>query len=42
MRFILGMAWSLLFSLVFALPAAYFTPLRRVNLPFVNFMEGCL
>lgn len=38
MRFILGMAWSLLFSLVFALPAAHFATLRRMILPFVNFM----
>ena len=40
MRFLLGMAWSLLFSVVFAVLAARYTPLRRVILPFVNFMES--
>jgi NitT/TauT family transport system permease protein len=40
MRFLLGMAWSLLFSMVFAVLAARYTPLRRVILPFVNFMES--
>ncbi len=35
-------AWprSLLFSVVFAVLAARYTPLRRVILPFVNFMES--
>lgn len=40
MRFLLGMAWSLLFSVVFAVLAARYAPLRRVILPFVNFMES--
>ncbi len=40
MRFLLGMAWSLLFSVVFAVLAARYTSLRRVILPFVNFMES--
>lgn len=40
MRFLLGMAWSLLFSVIFAVLAARYTPLRRVILPFVNFMES--
>ena len=40
MRFLLGMARSLLFSVVFAVLAARYTPLRRVILPFVNFMES--
>jgi NitT/TauT family transport system permease protein len=40
MRFIIGMAWSLLFSIVFAVLAARYVPLRRVILPFVNFMES--
>ena len=31
---------SLLFSVVFAVLAARYTPLRRVILPFVNFMES--
>lgn len=40
MRFLLGMAWSLLFSVVFAVLAARYAPLRRAILPFVNFMES--
>lgn len=40
MRFLLGMAWSLLFSVIFAVLAARYAPLRRVILPFVNFMES--
>ncbi|MET3056954.1 ABC transporter permease subunit [Serratia marcescens] len=40
MRFLLGMAWSLLFSVVFAVLAARYAPLRQVILPFVNFMES--
>ncbi|KNE87747.1 hypothetical protein PSTG_18862, partial [Puccinia striiformis f. sp. tritici PST-78] len=39
MRFIIGMAWSLLFSIVFAVLAARYVPLRWVILPFVNFMD---
>ncbi|MFT2795708.1 ABC transporter permease subunit [Serratia sp. N21D137] len=40
MRFAIGMIWSLLFSIVFAVLAARYVPLRRVILPFVNFMES--
>ncbi|WP_246797528.1 ABC transporter permease subunit [Burkholderia perseverans] len=40
MRFLIGMVWSTLFSLVFGVLAARYAPMRRVILPFVNFMES--
>jgi len=40
MRFLIGMAWSLLFAIVAGVLAARYTPMRRVILPFVNFMES--
>lgn len=40
MRLIIGLFYSLLFSIVFAVLAANYAPMRRVILPFVNFMES--
>lgn len=40
MRLIIGLFYSLLFSIFFAVLAANYTPMRRVILPFVNFMES--
>lgn len=40
MRFLCGMLWSTLFTLTFAVLAARYAPMRRVILPFVNFMES--
>ncbi|WP_411177276.1 ABC transporter permease subunit (plasmid) [Klebsiella oxytoca] len=40
MRLVIGLFYSMLFSIVFAVLAAKYTPMRRVILPFVNFMES--
>lgn len=40
MRLMLGLLYSLLFSIVFGVLAAKFVAMRRVILPFVNFMES--
>lgn len=40
MRLLVGMAYSALFAIVFAVLAAKYVPMRRVILPFVNFMES--
>jgi len=40
MRLIIGLFYSLLFSIVFAVLAVNYTPMRRIILPFVNFMES--
>lgn len=40
MRLVIGMVYSMLFSVVFAVLAAKYAPMRRVILPFVNFMES--
>ncbi|MGP3590303.1 ABC transporter permease [Vagococcus sp. WN89Y] len=40
MRLIIGLGYSLLFSIVFAVLAVNYTPMRRIILPFVNFMES--
>ncbi|QIX94810.1 ABC transporter permease subunit [Cedecea sp. FDAARGOS_727] len=40
MRLLIGLFYSMLFSIVFAVLAAKYAPMRRVILPFVNFMES--
>ena len=40
MRLVIGLFYSMLFSIVFAVLAAKYAPMRRVILPFVNFMES--
>lgn len=40
MRLLVGMVYSLLFAVVFAVLAASYAPMRRIILPFVNFMES--
>lgn len=40
MRLLVGLFYSVIFSIVFAVLAAKYTPMRRVILPFVNFMES--
>lgn len=40
MRLVIGLFYSTLFSIVFAVLAAKYAPMRRVILPFVNFMES--
>lgn len=40
MRLIIGLVYSLLFTLIFGVLAAKFAAMRRVILPFVNFMES--
>ncbi|HBA7544042.1 TPA: ABC transporter permease subunit [Escherichia coli] len=40
MRLIIGLFYSMIFSIVFAVLAAKYAPMRRIILPFVNFMES--
>ncbi|WP_229921181.1 ABC transporter permease subunit [Rahnella victoriana] len=40
LRLVIGLVFSLLFTVVFAVLAAKFAAMRRVILPFVNFMES--
>ncbi|MGK0600347.1 ABC transporter permease [Yokenella regensburgei] len=40
MRLVIGLFYSMIFSVVFAVLAARYAPMRRVILPFVNFMES--
>lgn len=40
MRLVVGLFFSMVFSIVFGVLAAKFAPMRRVILPFVNFMES--
>ncbi len=40
MRLLVGMVYSILFAIIFGVLAAKYVPLRRVILPFVNFMES--
>lgn len=40
MRLVIGLVFSMLFTLIFSVLAAKFAAMRRVILPFVNFMES--